>query len=334
MLKSEMMPSALQVLNGSGTRHAAGAFARHVFRGLSRSPKSLSSMYFYDAEGSRLFQRITELEEYYLTRCEAEILETHAPEIVAAVHPGPFRLVELGAGDGRKTEILVRRLLGAGLSFEYVPIDICRKSVLDLAASFRCRFDGSLQVRGIVADYFNGLASLGWASRRPNFVLFLGSSVGNFSHAAALRFFRRLRESLRPGDFVLVGFDLKKDLEILRRAYNDSEGVTRLFNLNLLDRINRELGGEFDRGRFAHYGAYNMRKACMESWLVSLENQDVPIRALGRSFSFREWEGIQVERSHKYDLPQIESFASAAGFRVQKHFFDRRRWFADSLWQV
>ena len=169
-------------------------------------------------------------------------------------------------------------------------------------------------------SYFNGLASLGWASRRPNFVLFLGSSVGNFSHAAALRFFRRLRESLRPGDFVLVGFDLKKDLEILHRAYNDSEGVTRLFNLNLLDRINRELGGEFDLGRFAHYGAYNMRKACMESWLVSLENQEVPIHALGRSFSFREWEGIHVERSHKYELSQIESFASAAGFRVQKHF--------------
>ncbi|MGA2259362.1 MAG: L-histidine N(alpha)-methyltransferase [Thermoguttaceae bacterium] len=268
------MPSVLQVLNASGTRHAAGTFARDVFRGLSRSPKSLPSMYFYDAEGSRLFQRITELS-----------------------------------------------------------IDICRQSVLDLSASFQCRFDGSLRVRGIVAEYFDGLASLGRASRRPNFVLFLGSSVGNFSHAEALQFFRRLRESLRPGDFVLVGFDLKKDLEILRRAYNDAEGVTRLFNLNLLERINRELGGEFDSGRFAHYGLYNFREACMESWLVSQENQEVPIHALGRSFSFPAWEGIHVECSHKYDLSQIESFASAAGFRVQKHFFDRRRWFADSLWQ-
>jgi L-histidine N-alpha-methyltransferase len=330
-------------------------------------------MYFYDTEGSRLFQRITELDDYYPTRCEAEIIETHAAEI-AAVLPGPFRLVELGAGDGRKSEILVRQFLDAGLSFEYAPIDICRKSVVDLAASFGRRFGGSLQVRGIVGEYFDGLASLGragkggagkgvshllcdllceapggpfrqkvadtfsntlgWAGRRPNFVLFLGSSIGNFSSAGALRFFRRLRESLRPGDFVLVGFDLKKDVEILRRAYNDSEGVTRLFNLNLLDRINRELGGEFDRGRFAHYGSYNMRKACMESWLVSLVEQEVPIRALGRSFSFRAWEGIHVERSHKYDLTQIESFATAAGFRVQKHFFDRRRWFADSLWQV
>ncbi len=207
-------------------------------------------MYFYDSEGSRLFQRITELEEYYLTRCEAEILETHAAEIASAILPGPLRLVELGAGDGQKSEILVRRLLDAGLCFEYVPIDICRQSVLDLAASFRCRFDGSLRVRGVVAEYFNGLASLGWAGRRANFVLFLGSSVGNFSHAEATQFFRRLRESLRAGDFALVGFDLKKDLDILRRAYNDSEGVTRLFNLNLLDRINRELGGEFDRGLF------------------------------------------------------------------------------------
>jgi L-histidine N-alpha-methyltransferase len=333
MLKSEIMPSALQVLNASGTRHAAGAFARDVSRGLSRSSKSLPSKYFYDAEGSRLFQRITELEEYYLTRCEAEILETQAAEIVDAVLPGPLRLVELGAGDGLKTEILVRGLLDAGLSFEYVPIDICRKSVLDLADSFRHRFDGSFSVRGIVAEYFNGLASLGWAGRRPNLVLFLGSSVGNFSHAGAQQFFRRLRDSLRPGDFVLVGFDLKKDLEIVHRAYNDSEGVTRLFNLNLLERINRELGGEFDVGRFAHHGHYNLREACMESWLVSLESQEVPINALGRTFSFQAWEGIKVECSHKYDLSQIETFASAAGFRVQKHFFDRRRWFADSLWQ-
>ncbi len=334
MTKSETMPSAVELLKASGTRDAAGAFARDVFRGLSRSPKSLPSMYFYDAEGSRLFQRITELEEYYLTRCEAEILETHAAEIVATVLPGPFRLVELGAGDGRKTEILLRWLLDAGLRFEYVPIDICRQSILDLTASFQRRFDGSLSVRGIAAEYFDGLASLGSASRRPIFVLFLGSSVGNFSHAEARQFFRRLRESLRPGDFVLIGFDLKKDLEILRRAYNDAEGVTGLFNLNLLDRINRELGGEFDRGRFAHYGPYNLREARMESWLVSLENQEVPIRALGRSFAFQAWEGIHVESSHKYDLSQIESFASAAGFRVRKHFFDRRRWFADSLWQI
>jgi L-histidine Nalpha-methyltransferase len=327
------MPTALQVLNGSGTRRAARTFARDVLRGLSRSQKALSSKYFYDAEGSRLFQRITELEEYYLTRCEAEILARHAGEIVAAVRLGPFRLVELGAGDGRKTEILARRWLDAGRSFEYVPIDICRQSVLDLSAAFHGRFDGSLRVRGIVAEYFDGLAALGWAGRQPNFVLFLGSNVGNLCHEEALQFFRRLRESLHPGDFVLVGFDLKKDLEILRRAYNDSEGVTRLFNLNLLDRINRELGGEFDRGRFTHYAPYNLRKACMESWLVSLVDQEVPIRALGRSFSFRAWEGIRVECSHKYDLLQIESFASAAGFRVQKHFFDRRGWFADSLWQ-
>jgi dimethylhistidine N-methyltransferase len=333
MLKNETTPSAPQGPSACGMRHADGAFARDVFRGLSRSPKSLPSKYFYDTEGSRLFQRITELDEYYLTRCEAEILETHVAEIGAAVFPGPLRLVELGAGDGRKTEILLRRLLGAGLSFEYVPIDICRRSVLDLAASFRRRFDGSLRMRGIVADYFDGLASLRWASRRPHLVLFLGSSVGNFSHAEARQFFRRLRGSLCPGDFVLVGFDLKKDLETLRRAYNDAEGVTRLFNLNLLDRINRELGGEFDCSRFAHYGPYNLRDACMESWLVSLETQEVPIHALGRSFTFQAWEGIRVERSHKYDVLQIESFASAAGFRVQKHFFDRRGWFVDSLWQ-
>lgn len=338
MLNTETIPSAPQVLDVSATRkrvprRAGGAFAHDVFRGLSRSPKALPSKHFYDAEGSRLFQRITELDEYYLTRCEAEILETHAAEIGDAVFPGPLRVVELGAGDGRKTEILLRRLLGAGLRFQYVPIDICRRSVIDLTASFRRRFDGSLRMRGVVAEYFDGLASLRWASHRPDLVLFLGSSVGNFTHAEAWQFFRRLRESLRPGDFVLVGFDLKKDLDILHRAYNDAQGVTRLFNLNLLERINRELGGEFDCTRFTHYGPYNLRESCMESWLVSLQTQEVPVHALGRSFAFQAWEGIRVERSHKYDLSQIESFASAAGFRVQKHFLDSRGWFVDSLWQ-
>lgn len=328
------MPPVLHVLDTPRSRHPSGAFARDVLEGLSRNPKSIPSMYFYDAAGSRLFQRITELEEYYLTRCEAEILKTHALEIAAAVFPGPFRLVELGAGDGRKTEILLRRFLEAGLQFEYVPVDICRQSVLDLTAALHRRFNTSLRVRGIVAEYFDGLVALGRGGGEPNFVLFLGSNIGNLSPWDSQRFFRRLRESLSPGDCALVGFDLKKDFEILHRAYNDAAGVTRLFNLNLLDRINRELGGGFDRRRFTHYGPYNLRDACMESWLVSIEDQEVPIRALGRAFSFRAWEGIHVERSHKYDLAQIEAFASGAGFRIRDHFFDVRRWFVDSLWEV
>lgn len=327
------MQSAVS-LDRSGTRGPADAFAHDVLAGLSRSPKSIPSMYFYDAEGSRLFQRITELEEYYLTRCECEILTTYASQIAASVFAGPFRLVEFGAGDGRKTEILLRQFLAAGVHFEYVPIDICQQSILDLTTSLHRRFDSSLRVSGLVAEYFDGLAFIVEGNGKPTFVLFLGSNVGNLSHAESQQFFCRLRQSLHAGDCVLVGFDMKKDIRVLHRAYNDSAGLTGLFNLNLLDRINRELGGEFDRRRFAHYGPYDVRNARMESWLVSLEEQEVPIRALGREFSFQSGEGIHVEHSQKYDVPHIEALASAAGFGVRHHFFDARRWFVDSLWQA
>jgi uncharacterized SAM-dependent methyltransferase len=165
-------------------------------------------------------------------------------------------------------------------------------------------------------------------------VLFLGSSIGNFGHRQARRFLRGLRRSLKAGDFALIGFDLKKDLGTLQRAYDDAAGVTREFNLNLLDRINRELGGRFDRRRFDHHAAYNLRLGCMESWLVSRERQRVRVSGLERAFEFLAWEGIRVERSYKYDLEQIESLADAGGFRVCRHFFDSRRQFVDSLWEA
>lgn len=309
--------------------------ARDVLEGLSRTPKSIPSMYFYDAQGSRLFQQITQSEEYYVTRCEQEILHARALEIAAPLAAAPFRLVELGAADGRKTTILLRRFLAAGLEFEYVPIDICRQAIIDLTTGLPRRLQTAvMRVRGIVAEYFDGLAALPQAGSVPNLVLFLGGNIGNFSHPEARRLLARLRESLAEGDYLLVGFDLKKDLDTLHRAYNDAQGFTRAFNLNLLDRLNRELGAHFDRRRFVHYGSYNVLQGCMESWLVSREEQDVPIDALGRTFAFRAWEGIHVERSHKYDLDEIESFAAAAGFDVRQHFFDPASYFVDSLWRA
>jgi L-histidine Nalpha-methyltransferase len=311
----------------------AERFGRDVLDGLSRSPKTIPSLYFYDAEGSRLFQRITELPEYYLTRCEQEILETHGPQIAADLDGEPFRLVELGVGDGRKTEILLHHLLERSVELEYVPVDICPQTIAELSGSLGHKFrHWPFEMRGMVAEYFDALRSLGQQRKMRTLVLFLGSNIGNFSHAEARRFLQRMRRSLQAGDRVLIGFDLKKNIEVLCRAYNDSEGVTRQFNLNLLQRINGELGGCFDRRRFLHYGSYNVRQHCMESWLVSTEDQQVHIAALERGFSFRAWEGIHVECSYKYDLVDIESLAETAGFSVGRHFFDRRRWFVDSLW--
>jgi L-histidine Nalpha-methyltransferase len=329
------MQATYEVLDRSETQSGNQAFARDVLDGLSRTPKSIPSMYFYDAVGTRLFQRIMELEEYYPTRSEREILHAHAAEIAAPLSAGPFRLVELGVGDGRKTAVLLRHFLQAGLQFEYVPIDICRQAIIDATATLRRSLDGTpLRVRGIVAEYFDALAAFRRRGAARNLVLFLGSNIGNFTARESRRLLQSLRQALAAGDCLLLGFDLKKDLAVLHRAYNDAKGVTREFNLNLLDRLNRELGASFDRRRFGHYGSYNVEQGCMESWLVSLQEQEVPIRALGRAFAFRAWEGIHVERSHKYDLAQIESLAAATGFRVRQHFFDARRYFADSLWQA
>lgn len=311
------------------------AFARDVLRGLSAVLKTIPSKYFYDERGSRLFEQIMDLDDYYPTRCEREILQKHAPAIAAAMPDRRLRVLEAGAGDGRKTEILLRQLLKGGRSCEYVPIDICPQSIAKLTHSLDERLPNSaLRIRGLVAEYFEALGRLERASPSRNLVLFLGSNIGNFDHDQSKDFLKRLRQLLRPGDLALIGFDLKKDLEILRRAYDDDRGVTREFNFNLLDRINRELGGCFERGAFRHHATYNLCAGCMESWLVSVRDQEVPIHALDRVFALRAWEGIRVERSYKYDLDQIEALALATGFGARQHFFDGQRYFVDSLWEA
>jgi len=314
-------------------RLSTSTFARDVIEGLSKTPKSISSKHFYDARGSRLFQRITGLPEYYLTRCEVEILETHSQRIAAEFGAAPLRLIELGVGDGHKTAVILRQLLEGEADIQFAPIDICSDAICVATESLCRRFpELTSRIHGIAAEYLDGLASLGPRDGRRNVVLFLGSNIGNLSLSEARHFLRRVASTLMPGDLLLVGFDLKKDVGVLEQAYNDASGVTREFNFNLLDRINRELGGDFARDRFAHYAPYNPRFGCMESWLVSRTRQSVKLGAVDRQFEFEAWEGILVERSHKYNLDDIEALAASSGFLVRDHFVDRRRYFADSLW--
>ena len=328
------MISRLEVVDSR--RASTGCpFARDALLGLSARPKRLPSSYFYDDRGSRLFQRITRLEEYYLTRCEREILQTYAGEISDAVGDEPFRLVEAGAGDGQKTEILLREFVRRRVPMEYSPIDICRPALVQLLDRLRAKFTpGAFRMHALAGDYFDALRVLRTQNTMRNLVLFLGSSIGNFNHDQATQFLRRLRRTLRPGDLTLIGFDLKKELPVMQAAYDDSLGVTREFNLNLLERMNRELDADFDREAFSHRAAYNSAEGCMESFLVSRDAATVTVGALDRQFRFAAGEAMQVESSYKYDLPTIERFAAECGFRVRQHFFDRRHYFTDSLWEA
>lgn len=308
-------------------------FAADVLAGLSSSPKYLSSKYFYDDEGSRLFQQIMKLPEYYLTGCEKEIFETQAPEIFQAFSDGGagFDLIELGAGDGSKTAILVDQFLSRGADISYSPIDISHEALDALTAKFADEFP-SLRMNARQGDYFNILRSVAGESARRKVLLFLGSNIGNFSREASVEFFRQLRDVMSVNDVLFVGFDLQKDPHVIAAAYDDPEGVTARFNLNLLTRINRELGGDFDIEKFAHYANYRPIEGSARSYLVSRERQTVHIAALGRDFEFAQWEAVFMEISQKYSLQAIETLATDSGFRIVHNFFDSRRYYCDSLW--
>lgn len=337
MKKETLSPAqTIEVINPGDFASRFGnrqTFALDVLVGLSDSRKTLPSKYMYDEEGSRLFTRITNLPEYYLTECEQETLERNRGRIAEYVADSPFNLVELGSGDGRKTRILIEHFLDRDMDFRYVPIDISQSAMEELMTHLRGEYP-SLSVEGLVSDYFAGLKWLTNRHQRKNLVLFLGSNIGNFDSGRSRFFLRHLWNSLRDGDNLLIGFDYKKDIELLEAAYNDKQGVTAEFNLNLLRRINRELGGQFDVSKFRHFGTYDVFSGAMESYLVSLEQQEVFIEAIGRSFTFGPWEPIHTEYSYKYLESDVDKLARDTGFAVREHLYDSRKYFIDSIWEV
>jgi L-histidine Nalpha-methyltransferase len=323
----------LQPSDHADSFHEKDAFALDVLVGLSSKPKSLSSKYFYDERGSELFRQICLLPEYYLTERELEIIEDHQDVIGSYAGEKPLNVVELGAGFSQKSIVLLENLSRSARALQYVPIDISQSVMAALVNSLEELFP-QLEVNGLVADYFNGLKWLNHRCQRRNLVLFLGSSIGNFPHKDACFFLRNLWNCLNHDDVVMIGFDMKKDIDLLLHAYNDSEGLTKEFNLNLLHRINRELGGKFDLGNFRHFGTYNVFSGAMESYLISLERQTVFIEEIGRSFSFDLWEPVHTEYSYKYLASDIEQLAAETGFAVQQHIYDSKRYFVDSVWRV
>ncbi len=309
-------------------------FAEDVLQGLSATPKFLSSKYFYDDEGSRLFQQIMRLPEYYLTEAEFEIFSTQTAAIFEAFagQNENFDLIELGAGDGAKTAVLIDFFLKQRTDFSYVPIDISAEAIHSLTEKFAAQFP-DLTIQAEQGDYFQTLKTFQAKTETRKIILFLGSNIGNFSHEQAREFFRQLRAVMNDADLLFIGFDLQKDPRVIRRAYDDASGVTAAFNLNLLTRINCELGANFDLNCFSHYAAYHPIEGAARSFLISRKAQTVFIEALARKFEFAAWEPIFMEISQKYSLRLIEELAAASGFRVERNFFDKKTFYADSLWK-
>ena len=307
-------------------------FAEDVRLGLSKRIKELPSKYFYDEKGSQLFQEITNLPEYYLTKCEKEILQNCSSNIGARVGHKNINVYDLGPGDGTKTLLLLNGI-AKGIVTKYLPVDICA-DYLKSAISAIQKHDDTINCKPILTDYFNIKRFVDSSEDVSKLFVFLGANIGNFDSDSCQDFIRSVRECLQPGDKFLIGFDLKKDIPVLNKAYNDNRGVTKKFNLNLLNRINRELGANFDEESFFHYGPYNPCKSSMESYLISTKYQEVYIESLDESFSFKPYEAIFVERSKKYDLEEIAELALANGMMVEENFTDNEKNFCNSLWKV
>ncbi len=309
---------------------ASTAIAMEVVNGLSQRPKTLSPWLFYDEAGSRLFEEITELPEYYVTRTERQILVKHAPEIVALAAGGrDLSIIELGAGTATKTGLLLDAAVAQQGSVTYYPIDVSETAL----AEARTRLESEMPevtVEPIVADYTEGMrqnkaASVANAGRR--LVLYIGSSIGNFAPADALDVLRGVRAQLMPGDSLLLGTDMVKDTQTLLAAYDDAAGVTAKFNMNVLVRINRELDGGFDPKLFRHQARWNEEHSRIEMHLQSSVAQKVLIRALDMEVRFAVGETIHTENSYKFTDPRVLALLSRAGFKLRQQWSDQNKWF-------
>jgi len=295
-----------------------------VVRGLCQRPKTLPSYYFYDRRGSELFEQICALPEYYPTRTEQGILTACAQEIVALT--GPCDLVELGSGSSRKTCILLDAYTQAQGEITYIPIDVST-SMLQTAAWDLLRAYPRLSIHALAGVYEVALAQLPPATR-PRLLLFLGSTIGNLSPQEEVQFFQQVHACLAPGDYFLLGVDLRKDREILHRAYNDNQGVTAQFNRNILCHLNRKFNGNFNPAAFAHWAFYNQELHQIEMHLVSLDDQKVQLLRLGLEVTLLAQETIRTEISRKFDLPELTKQLDGYGLPVQRVWQDAQGWFA------
>ncbi len=329
MAQTEPAPDDRLYIHNLVKRDPLAGLAEDVRKGLAAQPKRFLPKYFYDELGSQLFEAICLLPEYYLTRAENEIFQRYAGEIAASVD-GNVTLVEMGSGSASKTRVIIEALLQRQSGLLFMPVDISA-SALESSSRILLQSYPRLTIEAYAADYFAGLAELGKKPRQRTLALFLGSNISNFDQDEALRFLRAMRSVLRTGDALLLGADLKKDPAILEAAYNDSLGVTSAFNLNVLARINRELGGSFDLRAFRHHAFYNEAAGRIEIYIESLVDQTVRIEKLDLEVHFSAGELIHTENSYKYDPAGIARLAAATGFERSRTWFDSQERFSSNL---
>ena len=298
-------------------------FEKDVRKGLTDFPKHLSSQYFYDEKGDKLFQDIMAMPEYYLTDREFDILSENTAEIAGLFARGnpQFKLIELGAGDGKKTKVLLKYLSEKNYTFKYQPIDISRNALNGLEKSLLEELP-EVSVETRQGTYFETLSAINAENGTKKVILFLGSNIGNLLHLQAIEFLKRVQELMQGDDLLFVGFDMKKNPQIILDAYNDPKGITAAFNKNVLTRINRELEGDFDVGKFRHWEAYDPETGTAKSYLVAKEAHKVTLKKLELQVDFKAWETIHTEISQKYDKRTIECLADKSGLEIVTLFSD------------
>jgi dimethylhistidine N-methyltransferase len=304
------------------------AFKKEVAEGLISFPKYLSSKYFYDKKGDKLFQDIMAMPEYYLTGCEFQIISTHTETIgeLFRDRKNGLDLIELGAGDGKKTKVLLKYMVENKFNFIYKPIDISENAVEMLSNDLAHEIP-TLTVDAEVGEYFEVLERLKGFNKRKKVIIVLGSNIGNLKHPKAIDFLTKLKYTMLPEDLLFMGFDQKKNPQTILNAYNDETGITEAFNKNVLTRINGELGGNFQVEKFKHWEVYDPETGTAKSFLVATEAMEVTVEAINLTVNFEQWETIHTEISQKYDDKIVGWLAEESGLKIENSFTDNQQYY-------
>ncbi|WP_299208775.1 L-histidine N(alpha)-methyltransferase [uncultured Dokdonia sp.] len=315
------------------TTQYISTFEKDVTKGLSSFPKSLSSKYFYDKKGDKLFQDIMAMPTYYLTDSEYEIIASQKEDIsVAFQAKSGFDLIELGAGDGKKTKVLLKYLSEKGIDYSYLPIDISQNVLDGLKESVQQEIP-NIDIKPQQGTYFEVLDDLASYKARKKVILFLGSNIGNLLHPQAIDFLAHIQEGMNTDDLLFMGFDQKKNPQTILDAYNDKEGITAAFNKNVLHRINNELNANFDVDQFLHWEVYDPETGTAKSYLVSKKEQLVKIDKLQLEVPFNAWETIHTEISQKYDDNIVSWLASESGLQIVNQFTDSKGYYKNYIFK-